>query len=656
MSHEPLSVIVFLNRGGLADDAKVSADERDDWRYEFAARTVKTQLLGKVSLRFDPANPRTMIRENRNPRAAVICLQSADFELSPDWFTKELRAALRAKTRAPVRELGNGEGEALCDAVRSFLGFLADELAHMELATADRRRRFGPRANGGHPTLALDLSKLSTAGDAEYEGLLRLWWLSLDCVGRGIERALRHRLLADDPETRALRAPVLKLRAHLAAALLDVHLGDGGSAAVGEAADDRRQLAPALHQSVLDWIDFNLASRNRHEGVDPLETRHRDLGDLLFEVEAKPSRWGPFGSARAGGNGHAPEQRHWSSASRITVRKAILSATELQVTASEIVDHYTDSLRRAGDFFSRRYDVREMIAVSRAWFEIRSPAPGHRHGVDLGERIRACGAGLRELARGTLRHLPWPYLAILGLALLSWLSLGWLVVRGEAAGPPFGSPLHGVVSVLFTAQFSLFYLGIAYFVLAASLRRKRLLFEQSMPRVFGSLVVGFVPLWIAEETWTFPFYMRWMPILGSVAVVLLVSILYFVVEVSHRVKLPSEAMQKAFAVFLIAASQAYCIDLLISDFAARCLTKAMPFAVPGALQEDIQRSHQLLHVPSPLQPFVSHWPSLASRWPSIAAHEFWLLPKLVVFWFGLAMFVAVFLHMLWEKEGILERR
>ena len=37
------------------------------------------------------------------------------------------------------------------------------------------------------------------------------------------------------------------------------------------------------------------------------------------------------------------------------------------------------------------------------------------------------------------------------------------------------------------------------------------------------------------------------------------------------------------------------------------------------------------------------------------SHEFWLLPKLQVFWFGLAMFIAVFLHMLWEKDGILER-
>jgi hypothetical protein len=634
MIHDPLNVIVYLNRGGLGNDPQGSPTERERWKYESPASPLRSPLMGEITFCFDPGNPRAMIRENRDPRKAVICVQSADFELSPGWFKQELRSALRAKSRGPDRELGDGAGEALCSATRSFLTFIGEELSRMDLAAAERRRRFGPRGNGRGETLALDLSCLAAASDADYESLLRLWWLSLDCLSRGIARALQRRLLRDDPETRAIRAPVLKLRAHLAASLLEL-----------QAADDRN-LAPALHESMLEWIDFNLGSRSRNDGSELLDTRHRELGDLLFEVEARPSRWRPLRKPSARGAGDPPEARDWLSSHCIAVRKAISSAKSLHDPSGAIIDHYADSLRRAGDFFSRRYDIREMVTVSRAWFEIRSPAPGQ----PIPSKIKAFRARVREFARGTMRHLPWVYPVFLLFAFLPWLPLGGIVLtnRNELTLAHFGSPAHNVVSVLFGAQFSLLYLGLFLFVFGARLLQKRRLFDQAMPRLLGSLIVGYVPLWLAEETWTFPFHLRWRGILSCVAVLLIVSFLYFVVEVSRRVKMSSEALQKAAAVFLIAATQAYCIGLIITDFSSNAFTHAMPFARAGDLQRELKVDHQVVHVPSLLEIFPR---------PSVfASHEFLLLPKLVVFWFGLAMFVAVFLHMLWEKEGILERR
>lgn len=638
MQHESLNVVVYLNRGGLVDDTHPLPLDKG-LEYKVPPGTLKTHLIQQVTFRFDPGNPRAMIRENREATKAVICVQSTDFELSPQWFGRELRSALGAKSRVPVKELEDGHadkhGEALCVATRSFLAFIGDELNKMDLAVAEPHRRFGPRLNGGSESLKLDLSRPSQVSADDHETLLRLWWLSLDCVRRGIDRALHRRLLANDQDTRGIRTPVLKLQAHLAASLLE--LG---------AADDVN-LAPALHESMLRWIDSNLGARRRHEQDDvgdTLEQRHRELGELLFTVEggASGNRW-----VRMLRADRLPrESLDWRHSQRLAVRPAILAARQ---ASSAIADHYADSLRRAGDLFSRRYDIRELITVTRAWYEIRSSSPGRA----------ALGKG-REIVRDTLRHLPWQYPAFLLFAVLPWVSLAalvcmhskeliaWEKVTPANAAAYFGTPAHSIVSVLFSVQFFLIYAVLVFCLAPVSPIRWRRLFEQAMPRLLGSLIVGYVPLWLAEEAWTFPYHLRWRAILPCVIVLLIVSFLYFLVDASRRVKEPREAALKAMAVFVIAATYAYCLGLLITDFSANSFMRAMPFADEGKLLKMFVAHRQILNVPSPFRVFP--WPV------AFKEHEFLLLPKVVVFWFGVAMFLSVFLHMLWEKEGILERR
>ena len=195
------------------------------------------------------------------------------------------------------------------------------------------------------------------------------------------------------------------------------------------------------------------------------------------------------------------------------------------------------------------------MAISNAWPEIRK-SPARR--LPLRERATA-------FLKGTWRHLPWPYPAFLLLGLFGWLLFAWNT-SGTTILRPF---TETAFSIVFSAQYSIVYAILAYFILFAPLARKLRLFAQAMPKILGSLIVGYVPLWLPQETWTFPFYMSWEAVLVCTFVLLIIWYLYFAVEVSGKVKMRGEALQKATAIFLIAAAQAYCIGLLITDFSGQ---------------------------------------------------------------------------------------
>jgi hypothetical protein len=623
MPAEALQVAIYLNQGGLRDADGVAAGERPPL---FKRSTPQNHLIREVTFHFDPGNPRAMIRNNRDRQKAVICIQSASFELSPDWFERELSSALRAKSRShdTARVLKAGDGQVLCDATKAFLGFVGGELSKMNLAAVEQRRRFVPRGGNGTASLALDLSCGESPSPETYQTFLWLWWLTLDRLHEGIRRALLRQTLSDDREIRAARATVLKLRAHLALGLLE-----------SRGIDDRKLLGD-LHDSMLDWIDFNLGTRTSDDDLEFLEPRHEELGDLLFTVKPAPPllQWLSRLAPRRG-NGRAMAAQDWRLSRRIAVREAIFSVQRLEEEhhVRDLAERYSDSLRRATELFSSRFDVRELVTVSSAWTEI--------HRAPAGRAPVARRAAARLFIQGTWRHLPWLYPAILLWTAASWLVFGlWaFMAKGHS-----GSLEHvrSMRDFMFSIQFSVVYLLLSLFILSglAGLARMQRLFTQALPRIFGSLIVGYVPLWIAEETWTFPFEMDWGPILISAVVLLVISFLYFTIEVSRKVKLRGEAIQKASAVFLIAAVQAYCVGLLITDFTGRYCIRAMPFAFPKQLHDKLFCAGEILPIKSPF---------------SAINYEFWLLPKLLVFWFGLAMFIAVFLHMLWEKEGILER-
>jgi hypothetical protein len=636
---DSVEVIVYLNRGGLQGDDGTGTGERKRWKFEYTYPALQSRHIGDVTFRFDPGNPRSMIRENRNLHKAVICLQAKDFELSPQWFQEELQSALRGKPPGGLFEPVEADGRALFEVTKEFLRSVGDQLSKMDLSASDQKRRFRPRTNGGPQAPALDLGCEEGQLSADYRNVLRLWWLTLDRFHQGIESALHRQRLPDDQETRAIRATVLKLRAHLAASLLEFQTIDDSD------------LLMALHQSMLGWIDFNLGGRTRDDDIDFLDSRHEELGDLLFEVEpAPPLLQRIFQLPGFRKNGSPEEDENWQSSRRIAVRGAVLSAQRLQDKreAREIIERYADSLHRTGELFSKRYDVRELVAISNAWPEIRK-APARRQ--PLPERVVA-------FIRGTWRHLPWPYPAFLLLGLFGWILFGWNTSQRTLFRPV----TEEAFLIVFSVQYSIVYAVLAYFIVFARLARKLRLFAQAMPKILGSLIIGYVPLWLPQETWTFPFYMSWEAVLVCTMILLVISYLYFAVEISGKVKIRSEALQKATAVFLIAAAQSYCIGLLITDFSARYFTDSLPPSLIGGrgiggsfdnLHSMIDSLGLIRYIPNPL--------SLLSRamggvdLSGLAGQEFWLLPKLQIFWFGLAMFVAVFLHMLWEKEGILER-
>lgn len=622
---DPIDVIVYLNRGGLRDNG---SEDWERWKFEYSYPVMQSRNIGDVIFRFDPGNPLSMIRENRNRRKAVICIQSAGFELSSQWFREELESVLREKLPGGLFEPREADGRALFEATKQFLHFVGDQISKMVLSAAEPVRRFGPRKNGRPEELSLDLSGDESIPPADYRNLLRLWWLTLECLHRGIEGALHHQKLPDDQEAKTMRASVLKLRAHLAASLLE-----------SQTINDSSLLA-ALHESMLEWIDFNTESRTRDGDLDFLHSRYKELGDLLFQV--KPENplfqrlsWLPGFRDR----GAPREKKDWSNSRRIAVRQAVISALQLphEPKALDIIDRYPDALDRAREVFSKRYDVRELVAISFAWPKIRK-SPARRQ---LRERTTA-------FVQGTWRHLPWLYPGFLLLALLGWVLFAWTASGHGILGPLADNILAGIFSV----QLSIIYAAVVYFILFARIAEK--LFFQTMPRILGSLIVGYVPLWLPQETWTFPFYMSWVAVLLCTCVLLTISYVYFVLQVSGRVAVRGEAIQKTTAVFLIAAAQAYCIGLLIIDFSARFFTQALPPSLGGegtaTLLLHLNTTGQIIFVDSPI--------ALLGRAignQALAGHHFWILPKLQIFWFGLAMFIAVFLHILWEKEGILER-
>lgn len=660
-------VVIHLNRAGLS--GALRAGEPARWEYRVYPRS--KGKIGDIVFCFDEGNPHSRTRDARRPDSLVLCLCDPDLELQAEWFEKQCRTALKPHRWPEGRGMAKSAGPTLLEATNALLQHLVEQTGRIVegLLGPAAQRRFEIQSDGA-VSYGFPLGEAGALKSDRGTLLLHRWWLFLDHVCNALRKALPAGSVpvpGESPEARTQLATLLKLRAHLAANLLESE----SPIAVSEARDH----VARYHSSLIEWARYNLESRS-HDEDKHLKPRYRELGDSLFAPKP-PTRW--IRAVRWVGTrllGFTPEDfGNWSTTRYFALREAFGKAQDTarppgaddrdeDDLRGRILDEQWRVLHAAEAFFGERYELREVMVLSKETADVWKQAR------------REAGRSERRLAlvKDLLRSIPWPVMAFLLLVASSWSA--FFASRWFATGAPEASAgLPRPVWVLFGLQYFILYACAVLMVLFSLVPMQRIqsLFQQAMPRIFGGMIFGYSLFSFTEEIWWVPLKMGWIQIIGVTFVLVSVSSLYFVFEVAGKVRLKEQILRKAAALLLVAFAQAYGIGLIVTDALGPHLIMPSIYkevaANPESLQQrlgvdeaagtahgaalmadsiDIGGLQDLLEANGEL--YVLEVPVLCFWHP-----EIWFFPKLLTLWVGLALFFGIFVQILWQKEGLLQR-
>ena len=625
--HQVPQIVIFLNQFGFA-----GSQQKYEYRTELKRGSAdETPLPVDIVFRFDENQSEALVREIGKPNTLTFCLTEENFELTPDWFSEKYLSVLEEHGHhlgpmPPAEVLGY----RLLHAFLDFLRHLASNIPRMVegLLLSNQARRF-----------QLGSYCLPCDGSVKTSELLHRWWLFTDQVHQAFrfssnEFTTFFSIPALVRSLDEIRAGLLKMRAHLAAVILEER------PAAKWKTNHHKESVLRYHDSICEWLDYNLNHRPLAEELTYLSSIYRELGDLLFESTSSPV-------VRLRSMGGEPEVRvgtePWFSTRSITVRAAFLASADAFSTsekqerrsAQKILNQQWRIFRDAEQFFLQKYEIREFMTLSRAAADVSKQR----------SRMRT-----RTLHASTMqflfRHIPLPLLGFLVLVVVSWFALALALISPSTDVLSVGSIAKPVANALFTGQFVVVYGGLVVLAYLAVSRFRRIysLFEQALPNIFGGILVGYLPLCLADEMSKMPLGMSWFEVLLISGSLILLACLYFVVEVSHQVWRREEMLRKAMTLGLIALAQSYGLGLIATStfgsqhvmYAEEILHSHEAASIPGAL----------VTLPHPID-YRAHLQEQGFMLPlRFGPVEFWLFPKLLVLWFGLALFIGIFVQSL----------
>lgn len=159
---------------------------------------------------------------------------------------------------------------------------------------------------------------------------------------------------------------------------------------------------------------------------------------------------------------------------------------------------------------------------------------------------------------------------------------------------------------------------------------KKLLFNLLLPRMFSAIIIGYILLAMAEETWKLAFNM-WADKLSIVITVVLSLFAYFIsygylwIEIS---KIGKYVRRRALHVFLIGFIE----SLLTGFFLCFLLNK--------------------YYTPQRLLPDLKLWQDLCFVYFSVNSTIFIYYPQVLSFFCPLALFIGIFVQIIWEDKPI----
>lgn len=698
-------IVIFLNQQGLtpldgepgSNRNQGESDGNSYFRYESTAQRSGTngRSLGspKTFFQFDNRNPKQMMEVVLDRHKLAFCLSDSRFELKQSWFREHFHITLEKDGELPKGALENLSHHTLV-ATLEFLGYLAKQTP--SIVSGLRRSRFALASyelDFAAEAVAPNKEENSAQGGGGHHeriDLLHRWWLFTQHVCRALKSyAIDH----DNPsspssssELHETRGGILKLRAHLAACLIE-------SRSAEDWRNDRLRHGniPDYHDSMVEWLEYNLSSREGGEDLVSLESRYRELGDLLFQDSEKRSLRTWVSSSRFREARGSETLVSWRSCAYLRVRNAFrIPWTALSSRPSNlkrILNQQWGIFQDTERFFYQHREIPEFMALSRASADVsRELSPFHRlksqgrtdrHGP--GGTIRRSIVIVSEKIRSYLRNLPVPYRVFLSIATISWLSMA-LERPAQSLGST-SSVVQKFTNSLFSAQYALIFGGMIIFALLIPFRFRRIhsIFEQAMPDILGSILLGYLYLSFAEEMWQVPLTMNWALVVGLTAALVSVACLSLVVEVAARTRRRDDTLRKATSMSLIALSQSYAIGLLLTTFLGPSFVSRGEMAVSPL---PIQSGSLVVAPEGDIQPVAvpkrRFWRSESrarlvgkpaggvageedQQWEQcrtklegqgkmrtlfLGPLELWLFPKLLLFWSGLALFIGIFVQSL----------
>lgn len=200
--------------------------------------------------------------------------------------------------------------------------------------------------------------------------------------------------------------------------------------------------------------------------------------------------------------------------------------------------------------------------------------------------------------------------------------------------------------------FSLLFLVLIVYVVYSLYRfcRKRDVywFKKMIPRLLGGIIVGYLPLLMTGEMWQFCMNITWLESLQIIIVSLLACWIYLYVEVNNAIRDKNEAIKRANSVFLLGCIESLIVGLVFCSLFGQILIEKVVFVGKNI---NFTQEYFLFHLPKEI-----HAPILLGILNALGFKNLvhFVYPPVILLYFPLALFIGIFVQIIWEDKPITE--
>ena len=169
-----------------------------------------------------------------------------------------------------------------------------------------------------------------------------------------------------------------------------------------------------------------------------------------------------------------------------------------------------------------------------------------------------------------------------------------------------------------------------------------------IPRLLGGIIVGYLPLLMTGEMWQFCMNITWLEFLQIIIASLLACWIYLYVEVNNAIRDKDEAFKRANSVLLLGCIESLIVGLVFCSLFGPILIEKAVFPKQSI---DLTQKSFLLHLPKEI-----HAPILFGLLNALGVKDsvHFVYPPVILLYFPLALFIGIFVQILWEDKPITE--
>jgi hypothetical protein len=210
----------------------------------------------------------------------------------------------------------------------------------------------------------------------------------------------------------------------------------------------------------------------------------------------------------------------------------------------------------------------------------------------------------------------------------------------------------GAFNIYAEKLFSLLFLVlIVYFVYSLyrfCWRRDVYWFKKMIPRLLGGIIVGYLPLLMTSEMWEFSMNITWLEFLQIIIVSLLACWIYLYVEVNNAIRDKNEAFKRANSVLLLGCIESLIVGLVFCSLFGPILIDKVAFR-GGSI--DFTQKYFLFHLPKEIDAPILFGLLNVPFFKNLVHVVY---PPVILLYFPLALFIGIFVQIIWEDKPITE--